>query len=143
MPEVYHAVLAVKVVRGCVSTLTAPLGVMKPRHTSFPQPTYAWVFVVLVSRHHRQHGHGPRETKMEKINTTIGFIHPFSFLNMLWKYSLNFTGFIEAATDITDARRRLMDKMKTDPASFISKLEPAESPSLWKMVVGMQPAPKS
>jgi len=61
---------------------------------------------------------------------------------MLWKYSLNFTGYIEAANDITDARRRLAEKLKNDPVSFISKLEPAESPSLWKMVVGAQAIPK-
>jgi hypothetical protein len=61
---------------------------------------------------------------------------------MLWKYSLNFTGFIESGSDVNDARNTLIAKLKSDPASFISKLEPAESPSLWKMVVGMNPLPK-
>lgn len=60
---------------------------------------------------------------------------------MLWKYQLTYSGFIDSSASVADARKALMDRMRADPAAFISKLEPAESPSLWKMVVGMQPVP--
>lgn len=52
---------------------------------------------------------------------------------MLWKYSLQFTGMIEAGNSLTDARQRLIDRMKADPGAFISKLEPAE-PSVKNLV---------
>jgi hypothetical protein len=45
---------------------------------------------------------------------------------MLWRYSLNFTGFIEAPADIAQARQALIDKIAIDPASIISRIEPAE-----------------
>lgn len=62
---------------------------------------------------------------------------------MLWKYSLQFTGYLEAPASVVEARHLLMEKMKTDPASFISKLEPAEPSAstlvdLGKRVMGMK-----
>lgn len=45
---------------------------------------------------------------------------------MLWKYSLNWSGFIEAPASLAEARKLLIEKIHTDPASIISKIEPAE-----------------
>ena len=58
---------------------------------------------------------------------------------MLWKYSLQFNGLFDAPANLVDARRCLIEKIKADPASFISKIESAEPtcPSLLKRVVGL------
>ncbi len=45
---------------------------------------------------------------------------------MLWKYSMPYSGYIDAPADIVAARNALIERMRADPASFISKLEPAE-----------------
>jgi hypothetical protein len=45
---------------------------------------------------------------------------------MLWKYSLQFSGFVDAPADLVSARNALIERMRADPGSFISKLEPAE-----------------
>lgn len=63
---------------------------------------------------------------------------------MLWRYSLNFTGFIDAPADLVQARQALIDKIASDPASYVSKLEPAEPSAknlvdLGKRVFGMRP----
>jgi hypothetical protein len=62
---------------------------------------------------------------------------------MLWKYSLPFSGYIDAPADIAEARKVLAEKLRTDPYAFINKLEPAEpSPhtlvDLGKKVFGMK-----
>jgi len=58
---------------------------------------------------------------------------------MLWKYSLQWSGMLDAPSSIVEARAALIAKMKADPAAFISKLEPAEAqcPSLLKRVTGL------
>ncbi len=66
-------------------------------------------------------------------NTHINPYFLFPITPMLWKYSLQFTGMIEAGNSLTDARQRLIDRMKADPGAFISKLEPAE-PSVKNLV---------
>lgn len=45
---------------------------------------------------------------------------------MLWKYSLNWSGFIEAPASLSEARKLLIEKLQADPAAIISKIEPAE-----------------
>lgn len=45
---------------------------------------------------------------------------------MLWKFKMPFEGYIEASSSLAEARQTLIEKIKADPASFISKLEPAE-----------------
>lgn len=45
---------------------------------------------------------------------------------MLWKYNLQFSGMLDAPNSLVEARRLLIEKMKADPAAFISKLEAAE-----------------
>jgi len=57
---------------------------------------------------------------------------------MLWKYSLQFSGMIDAPNSIVEARKLLIERIKADPGSFISKLETAEPicPSLLRRVVG-------
>ena len=62
---------------------------------------------------------------------------------MLWKYSLQFSGFLDAPSDLVAARKALMERMVADPGSFISKLEPAEPSAqtivdLGKRVFGMK-----
>ncbi|HEX3152319.1 MAG TPA: hypothetical protein VHR66_29870 [Gemmataceae bacterium] len=37
-----------------------------------------------------------------------------------------FNGYIEAPADLPEARRLLAERMRTDPYSFISKMEPVE-----------------
>jgi len=49
---------------------------------------------------------------------------------MLWKYSLQFNGLFDAPSNLVDARRHLIERIKTDPAAFISKIEPASRPAL-------------
>lgn len=61
---------------------------------------------------------------------------------MLWKYTLPYSGYIEAPADINQARKLLAEKIRSDPMSLIQRLEPAESPSsLWGMVFGTQKPP--
>jgi hypothetical protein len=46
---------------------------------------------------------------------------------------------IDAPNSIVEARKALIEKMRTDPASFISRIEPAEQvcPSLLRRVIGI------
>ncbi len=51
---------------------------------------------------------------------------------MLWKYSLPYSGYIDAPADLAEARKILAEKLKADPYAFINKLEPAEpTPHAW------------
>ncbi len=45
---------------------------------------------------------------------------------MLWSYSLQFGGFIDAPNSLSEARQILIAKIKADPAAFVSKMVPAE-----------------
>jgi hypothetical protein len=45
---------------------------------------------------------------------------------ILWKYSMPYSGYIEAPADLPEARRMLAEKMRADPYSFINKMEPCE-----------------
>jgi hypothetical protein len=67
-----------------------------------------------------------RTAKEANPHISLTFYLPFPYLNMLWKYSLNWSGFIEAPSSLSEARKFLIMKIATDPASVISKLEPAE-----------------
>ena len=67
----------------------------------------------------------------------------FPIFTLLWKYSLQFSGFLDAPSDLVSARKLLMERMAADPGSFISKLEPAEPTAqtlvdLGKRVFGMK-----
>lgn len=62
---------------------------------------------------------------------------------MVWKYSMPFSGYIDAPADFAEARRVLAEKIKADPFAFINKLEPAEATphtmmDLGKRVFGMK-----
>lgn len=58
---------------------------------------------------------------------------------MLWKYGLTFSGFIEAPNSLPEAREVLLEKLRSDPGAFITKIEPAEQvcPSLLRRVIGL------
>jgi hypothetical protein len=45
---------------------------------------------------------------------------------MLWNVSHPFQSMIDAPSDIAEARRIMIEKIKADPAAFITKLTPAE-----------------
>jgi hypothetical protein len=45
---------------------------------------------------------------------------------MLWKYSLQFSGLLDAPSDLVAARDLLIAKIHADPSAFISKIESAE-----------------
>lgn len=124
--EACNAVLAVKVVRIGVSTLTAAL-----RRCPSSAPSTAllflspnrnvWVLVVRFS--------GPRgvysdahEEDMEALTIVLSI---FLFITMLWQYWLN-SGFIDAPANVAEARKILIEKIKADPAAFVGRLIPTE-----------------
>lgn len=45
---------------------------------------------------------------------------------MLWKYTMPYSGMIDGPASLSEARKLLIEKIKADPAAFISKMEPAE-----------------
>src|SRR5438105_4448127 len=51
---------------------------------------------------------------------------PSPLPTMLWSYKLNFTGYIEAPSDLAEARQKLAEKMSADPFAYISSLTPME-----------------
>lgn len=62
---------------------------------------------------------------------------------MLWKYSLQWSGLLDAPSSLIEARQQLIEKLQKDPASFISKLEPAEPycstfADFGKKIIGMK-----
>lgn len=62
---------------------------------------------------------------------------------MLWKYGLNYSGFIDAPASVSDARKVLIDDLRAHPEKYITRLEPAEPTTtslveLGKRVIGMK-----
>lgn len=68
--------------------------------------------------------HADQEERQETAPLT-GFYLPFPPTTMLWSYWTN-SGYLDASSDIAEARQMLIEKMRTDPDAFIGKLTPCE-----------------